>query len=385
MKKKIISYLICLTTIAFFNINTANAMQFNDIEHGFWAYKEIDKMTNEGIISGYPDNLYMPEKLITRAEYAVMVIKALKQETIPIENMYTFEDIGANHWAWSYVLRALNLDILKPADDGYFYPDDYITRSEVITFLVNLLKTEDISKKDAIIALQNAYADFDDIPDWFKVTAGKAEALNLIAKEPPRQNYLDYDKYVTRAQIAVFLANMKRETDSYLEEKIKAEKSPKISEGIIIENVIQDNDVVTIPARTVLPITIIGQISSSNSKPGQMFQARFANNIVDYEHHLLFSKDLVLIGKILDSVDGKYFIRNGELMFELSAVNNDNLLTKILGAAEYQASNIEANKIKKAARTVLKGREFTAKDGQIIYIKLYRPIRVNIVTGEILD
>ena len=379
--------LIKIILILFFSTNCLKvySSEYNDIPHGFWAYKEIDALTNKNIITGYPDNKYLPQKYITRAEYAAMVIKALGLENVEIEKMYTFEDVGPSDWAWRYILIALNYDILKPASDSYFYPNDYVTRSEVITFLVNLLKTEDITKKDAIIALQNAYFDFDDVPDWFKVTAGKAEVLNVIAKEPPRQNYLDYDKYVTRAQIAVFLANIKRETDSYIEEKKKAEKTPKIAEGIIIENVLQDGDVVTIPAKTVLPITIIGQISTKDVKPGQMFQARFASNIIDYEHHLLLSKDMILIGKILDAADGKYLIRNGKFMFELSAVNNEDNLTKILGAAECEVPSIEANKVKKTFKTVIKGRNLTVKDGQILYIKLFRQMRVNIVTGEVLD
>ena len=383
MKKIFIT--ISLISVIFSVYGNVFAMEFNDIPHGFWAYKQIDKLTDEGIISGYPDRNFLPSKLVTRAEYAAMVIKAIGQSDRPVDVMYSFEDIDVNHWAWSYVVRALNLDILKPVSDSYFYPDDYITRSEVITFLVNILKSENITKKEAITALQNAYADFDDIPDWFKVTAGKAEVLNVIAKEPPRENYLDYDKYVTRAQMAVFLANLKRETDSYIQEKIMQEKSPKIGEGIIIENVIANGDVVTLPAKTVLPITIIGQISSKDSNPGEMFQARFVNNIVDYEHHILLSKDIILIGKILDTTKAVNFVRNGDMVFELSAVNNENNLTKILGVAEYEASNIEANKFKKAVKSITKGRDFTVKDGQILYIRLFRPLRVNIVTGEVFD
>ena len=383
MKKIFIT--ISLISVIFSVYGNVFAMEFNDIPHGFWAYKQIDKLTDEGIISGYPDGNFLPSKLVTRAEYAAMVIKAIGQSDRPVDVMYSFEDIDVNHWAWSYVVRALNLDILKPVSDSYFYPDDYITRSEVITFLVNILKSENITKKEAITALQNAYADFDDIPDWFKVTAGKAEVLNVIAKEPPRENYLDYDKYVTRAQMAVFLANLKRETDSYIQEKIMQEKSPKIGEGIIIENVIANGDVVTFPAKTVLPITIIGQISSKDSNPGEMFQARFVNNIVDYEHHILLSKDIILIGKILDTTKAVNFVRNGDMVFELSAVNNENNLTKILGVAEYEASNIEANKFKKAVKSITKGRDFTVKDGQILYIRLFRPLRVNIVTGEVFD
>lgn len=383
MKKIFIT--ISLISVIFSVYGNVFAMEFNDIPHGFWAYKQIDKLTDEGIISGYPDGNFLPSKLVTRAEYAAMVIKAIGQSDRPVDVMYSFEDIDVNHWAWPYVVRALNLDILKPVSDSYFYPDDYITRSEVITFLVNILKSENITKKEAITALQNAYADFDDIPDWFKVTAGKAEVLNVIAKEPPRENYLDYDKYVTRAQMAVFLANLKRETDSYIQEKIMQEKSPKIGEGIIIENVIANGYVVTLPAKTVLPITIIGQISSKDSNPGEMFQARFVNNIVDYEHHILLSKDIILIGKILDTTKAVNFVRNGDMVFELSAVNNENNLTKILGVAEYEASNIEANKFKKAVKSITKGRDFTVKDGQILYIRLFRPLRVNIVTGEVFD
>ena len=361
------------------------ALEFKDINHGFWAYKEIDFLTDEGIISGYPDNEYLPQKLVTRAEYAAMVIKTIGQENIPIETMYTFEDIDNSHWAWGYILRAVNLDILKPASDSYFYPNDYVTRSEVITFLVNILKSEDISKKEAIIALQNSFDDFDEIPDWFKVTAGKAEVLNVIAKEPPRERYLDYDKYVNRAQIAVFLARLKQITDGYIQERIKAEKSPKIGEGIIVENVHRIDDVVTLPANTILPIMVIGQLSSEDAEPGQMFQARFANNIVDYEHHILLSKDIILVGKVLDTRNAINFVRNGEMVFELSATNNNKNFTRILGVAEYEASVVESNKVKKVAKNILKGRDFIAKDGQILYIKLFKPMRVNIVTGEVLD
>lgn len=367
------------------NAQSAIAMEFSDIPHGFWAYKQIDKLTDENIISGYPNNLYMPAKYITRAEYAAMVIKAIGQENIPIDKMYSFEDVNADYWAWKYIIRAINLDIIKPADKSHFYPNDYITRSDVITFLVNILKSEDITKKEAINALQNAFDDFDDIPDWFKVTAGKAEVLNVIAKEPPRERYLDYDRYVTRAQIAVFLYNLKETIQSYKDKKIKEETSPKKGEGIVIENILYDDDVVTIPAKTVLPITILGQLSSKNAVPGNMFQAKFANNIVDHEHNILLSKDITLIGKVLDTEKAKYFIKNGSLLFELSAANKNNNLTRILGVAECEANIIEANKIAKTTKTILKGNDFTAKDGQILYIRLFKQMRVNIVTGEILD
>ena len=183
----------------------------------------------------------------------------------------------------------------------------------------------------------------------------------------------------------LFLARLKQITDAYIQERIKAEKSPKIGEGIVVENVQRIDDVVTLPAKTILPIMIIGQLSSEDAEPGQMFQARFANNIVDYEHHILLSKDIILVGKVLDTTKAVNFVRNGEMVFELSATNNKKKFTRILGVAEYEASVVESNKVKKVAKNIIKGKDFIAKDGQILYIKLFKPMRVNIVTGEVLD
>ena len=385
MKKFKLKNLILTITMTVLSANCAFALTYSDVPVGFWAYGQIDKLSNDEFISGFSDNTFRPNSQITRAEYCALIIKAIGQEKIPIETMYTFEDLPNTHWSWGYVQRAINLDIIKPASENYFYPKDPVTRREMITFLVNLLKSEDISKKEAIQALQNAYLDFDDIPDWFKTTAGKAEVLGVIAKEPPRQKYLDYDRYITRAQMAVFLYNMREKIESYKQEKIKAATSPKIGEGIVIENVIRNDDVVTLPAGTVLPVMIMGRISSDKTAPGQMFQARFANNIVNNEHNIIFSKDIVLIGKVLDTTKSKNFVRNGEVIFELSAANKDNNLTRILGIAEYSANAVEANKLKKAGKAIIKGREFVAKDGQILYIKLFKPIRANIVTGEIFN
>ena len=384
MIKKLIKNLILTLVLIILFVPYVYSANFNHVPVGFWAYKEIQSLTEKGIISD-SGNLFHPGKYITRAEFSEMIIKALKLENMPVNVMYSFEDVNNSHPDWKYIIRAVNMDILKPADNNYFYPDEFVTRSEMITFLVNLLRTEDITKQDAIKTLQNNYKDFFEVPDWFKVTAGKAEIINVIAKEPPREHYIDYDKNVTKAQAAVFLYNMLRETDSYKKEALKEATSPKIGDGLVIENTIQYQDVVTIPAQTVLPVTVMGHLSSKDSTPGQMFQARFSDNIIDHEHHILLSKDIVLIGKILDTKKAKSLINNGELLFELSAANNDNVLTRILAVAHCEAPTIEANKFKKAAKTIFKGRNFVAKDGQIIYIKLYSPMRVNIVTGEILD
>ena len=102
--KKIITLLI----IVLCSITNAYAIEFEDVPHGFWAYKEIDKLTTKGIINGYSETQFAPQKYITRAEYAVMVIKAIEQENMLVNDMYTFDDVDKSHWSWPYILRAVD-------------------------------------------------------------------------------------------------------------------------------------------------------------------------------------------------------------------------------------------------------------------------------------
>lgn len=361
-------------------------MKFNDVPEGYWAYAAIDKMGDLMYADGYAEENFKPEEYITRAEYATAIVKAINQADVPVDTMHFFEDVDSSHWAYRYIIKAADLDIFENLDEKYFYPDDFVPRTEIITFLVNILQSENITKREAAETLQKRYLDYQDIPDWFKQTAGKAEVLGVIAQSPDRSEYLDCDKNITRAQMAVFLYNLKRELNEYLQAKIEKETSPTVVEGgLAIDNVIRKGDVVTLPIQTVLPIIISGQISSDESKPNEMFQARFANNLTDSNSNLIFSQDMILIGKVLDTTRSRNFVRNGEILFELSAVNNKDVLTRIMGYAECKEVLAEANKFKKFIKTIIKGRNFVLKDGQVVYIRLYKPIRVNIVTGEIFN
>ena len=56
-----------------------------------------------------------------------------------------------------------------------------------------------------------------------------------------------------------------------------------------------------------------------------------------FQKYILIPKDTQLIGKVLDTTKSKSFVRNGEIIFELSAVNKDGSIVKIMGIGEYHA------------------------------------------------
>lgn len=51
----------------------------SDIKNN-WAKKDIESLLNLGIITGYPDNTFRPEKSITRAEAATMIMRQIRRQ-----------------------------------------------------------------------------------------------------------------------------------------------------------------------------------------------------------------------------------------------------------------------------------------------------------------
>lgn len=51
---------------------------FKDLDSSHWAYSAVMAAVQNGIVKGYPDNTFKPEKPVTRAEASVMVIRLME-------------------------------------------------------------------------------------------------------------------------------------------------------------------------------------------------------------------------------------------------------------------------------------------------------------------
>ena len=105
---------------------------------GHWAKDSIMKMINAGVISGYPDGTFKPDKAVTRAEFTVMIVKALNLETRAGK---TFTDT-ASHWAKESISTAAAHGIISGYDENTFGPDDLITREQAAVIVSLATKLE---------------------------------------------------------------------------------------------------------------------------------------------------------------------------------------------------------------------------------------------------
>jgi hypothetical protein len=59
----------------------ADPRNFPDVPSGFWSYKHVEYCVEYGVVSGYGDGLYHPERVVTRDQMAVYVARAFGLST----------------------------------------------------------------------------------------------------------------------------------------------------------------------------------------------------------------------------------------------------------------------------------------------------------------
>ena len=145
MKKKLVVLLAVVMMFAF--SASAYAATFSDVsERPVVEQDAIKKAVALGIIEGYEDGTFGPDKTITRAEFAKIAVTAAgaKDTATMLEaNASSFKDVKANSWYTGWINAGESLGIFKGDANGNFRPNDTISNQEAITVLLRLLGYND--------------------------------------------------------------------------------------------------------------------------------------------------------------------------------------------------------------------------------------------------
>ncbi len=112
---------------------------FPDITY-HWARHYIETMAYHRFVSGYPDQTFRPNNLVTRAESSTIIAKTLDLHA-PSPGFETkFTDIGT-HWARNYIMALEEQGIIsgfeEPDGTYTFRPELNMTRAQEARILVN--------------------------------------------------------------------------------------------------------------------------------------------------------------------------------------------------------------------------------------------------------
>jgi len=127
-----------------FSISDDNGsnLGFNDVTPGAWYVKYIRTGKLYGIVHGYGDGSFKPEKQVTKAEALVMMLNAAKVRyslVVPACTYKPYPDVASNAWYTDSVCYAKYYELTE--DDSYFYPSKLLTRGEMAELLYNFYKS----------------------------------------------------------------------------------------------------------------------------------------------------------------------------------------------------------------------------------------------------
>ena len=208
MKKK----RICMALAAALSLSlavsaTALAAIPSDIG-GHWAQGTIIQWTSNGYIAGYPDGTFKPDNSITRAEFVVMVNKAMGYNKRG--NAY-FSDVSAAHWAYAEIMKGVEAGYITGNGDGTFRPDAPVTRQEAAVMISKILGL------DQDYASAAKYVDYRYIPSWAAGYVGAVSKAGIMTGYPDGD--FKSDRVLTRAESVVSLDKTKNYDGKVEEDK----------------------------------------------------------------------------------------------------------------------------------------------------------------------
>ena len=108
----------------------------SDIRPGDWYANTVGYAVQRGIVSGYPDGSFKPNKPITRAEFAAI---ASRFDALAQGNAVAFSDLAPSHWGYNAIRSAATKGWISGYPDNTFRPEQAITRAEVTAITNRML------------------------------------------------------------------------------------------------------------------------------------------------------------------------------------------------------------------------------------------------------
>src|SRR3989338_9992054 len=143
-KNIFIALILLLFNATFVNAQSVNFVDIYE-DSSSRIYELVDQFYELEIINGYPDNTFRPYKNVNRAEFIKVIVETLTAEQ---RGSHCYEDVK-NQWFAPYICMAKNLGIVNGYTDGYFYPEKSITFVEAAKILVKAFNIEKENTKNS--------------------------------------------------------------------------------------------------------------------------------------------------------------------------------------------------------------------------------------------
>lgn len=203
--------------IAFMGIMT-HSFAFSDVPKEFWAYERVNKLYDDGIISGFEDGTFRPKNPITREQVASVVSNFFK--LTQNEEAKELADVPAGRWSEVYIkLVAQYMELEENDGKFYFSPFENAKRIDVAKLVANILEVDNEEIDYTMVDKFNDKSQFSDQDKKYVAFIAQKGIMSGDEKSNFRPN-----DTITRAEFCSIIYNV------YLPKELEQPKKPEIQD-----------------------------------------------------------------------------------------------------------------------------------------------------------
>ncbi|MFE5321174.1 InlB B-repeat-containing protein [Paenibacillus sp. NPDC056579] len=186
-------------------------LQFSDAE-GHWAKEAVNNMGSRMVINGTGGSMFSPDRDITRAEFAAIIVRGLG---LKLESgAAPFSDVKASDWYSSAVHTAYAYGLIGGFEDGSFRPNDKITREQAMVIIAKAASLTGLKDKIAVQTTSAAlapYTDAADVSGWAQSGVADSVQAGIVSGRNGAQ--LAPKMFITRAEVAAIVQRLLQKSE----------------------------------------------------------------------------------------------------------------------------------------------------------------------------
>ncbi|MBQ2741528.1 MAG: S-layer homology domain-containing protein [Oscillospiraceae bacterium] len=172
------------------------ALRFTDLASHAWAEDAINELAGAGIIKGTSASTFSPAANITRADFALLLVRAFDLKSDNTEN---FADVDVSDYFAQELAIARNTGIVGGIGDNKYAPRDNITRQDMMVIVYRALQKLGVELGENT---EPKYPDYDAVATYARDAVSALIGAGLVNG---KNNLIAPLDYTTRAEVAVLI------------------------------------------------------------------------------------------------------------------------------------------------------------------------------------
>lgn len=316
-------------TLLLTGISTALAKDYTDIPDDYWAAEEIEDVVTKNIVPIYGDNTYKPLERVTRVDWTEWLLRALGLAKAPINVVPNYSDVTQETFGYPSIARAEQFGLIYGYTDGEFKPQRFITKLETASIMSHITVDTDIdtavlnqfadSKEIpewGIFPFSKAikYGLYINYPLETELNPNRelnrAEAAVLLARLMRAMDLVDPNYKADGNDGDENNADVAQEPQEYI---LSVEHLDNLGIKSAVDRVNITNLRRIILAKNVFRVSFLESFNSTKHKVGDVIPFYFKKDIVTKEGTLLIPANTKLYATVAELRDKRWINKNAEV------------------------------------------------------------------------